>query len=91
MRQMRYTGGVSEDEVTLKQAAEARGIPLRTLQRAAKSKALDTREFGDMYATTLKAVDEWLADAHTRPGPKPGSGRARLSQERHAHGGNDGD
>jgi hypothetical protein len=63
-------------------AAEARGVGRSTLALAASTGKLKARRIGRYWVTTLKDVDAWLAKAGTRPGPNPGSGAARLSQER---------
>jgi len=68
---------MAEEEVTLAQAAAARGISRRTLAYAASKGHLDARRFGHLWATTLMAVDRWLATADERVGPNPGEGPKR--------------
>jgi hypothetical protein len=89
---------MADDEMTLSQVAQVRGLNVRTLEYAARQHelrgtgvGLRARRLGHFWVTTLAAVDEWLAGAGQRTGPKPGTGKGRPRQERHAHGGNDGD
>jgi hypothetical protein len=60
-------------EISLQDAADARGLRLRTLQAAAKRGRLKARRVAGVWLVTLPAVDRWLANAEHRPGPKPGS------------------
>lgn len=60
-----------EREVSIREAADARGLNRRTLQAAVKSGKLSARRVADVWVVKLSAVDRWLGKANERPGPLP--------------------
>lgn len=71
---------MTDGEVTLPTAAQARGVGRSTLQRAADKGQLKARRIGRYWITTLAAVDEWLVGAAARQGPTAGTGAAYKSK-----------
>lgn len=69
-----YAWGVAKDELLLIDAAAERGIPRRTLYHAAERGDLKARQLGKtrkIWVTTLKAVDDWIANGnHQRGKPR---------------------
>lgn len=54
--------------ITLAQAAEYAGVPLRTVYYAAEKEHLDCHRYGRIRLTTRPAVDRWLASKKKRRG-----------------------
>ena len=69
--------GVTEDWISVADAAEHLGINRRTLTRAAQVGNLEARRVRQLWVTTLPAVQAWLRGVRHRPGPRPGRGRGR--------------
>ncbi len=60
-----------EPMITLREAAEKTGIPLRTVHHAAKVGYLATKQYGAMRLTTMANVNAWIASDKKRRGRTP--------------------
>jgi excisionase family DNA binding protein len=62
---------MSEEWMTVAEAADRLGLARSTLSRAARVGTLETRRSGRIWLTTAPAVRAWLKEARHRPGRKP--------------------
>jgi transposase len=74
-------------KVGLAEAAALAGVHRRTLIYAIEHGRLEAEQVSGVWITTRSAVEAWQRHAKHKPGPAKGTKR----QERHAHGGSDGD
>jgi excisionase family DNA binding protein len=79
---------MGDEQMTLAQAAERFNVPKRTLFYAVQHGTLRAERIGHFWVTTAAEVGNWIAHGPHRPGR---SAKGTKRQERHAHGGSDGD